>query len=119
MDIRIDQKAGVSVAVLSGEFRSEDQSSLNAALAAEPAAKIVVDLAGLSYINSGGLGSLVQLTAKTNTQGGTVILAAPSPFVSGVLEATRLDRFFEISDDVDTAVARLADRPAVPGSSAR
>ncbi len=78
--------------------------------------RIVLDLRGLTYINSGGLGLLVQLTARANSQGGRVVVAAPSPFVADVLETTRLNRFFDVAAGTDDAVARLSAQ-SIPASS--
>ncbi len=113
MQIRISSKSGVTVAILSGELRDDDQTELTSALSdavGRDGSRIVFDLSGLTYINSGGLGLLVQLTARANSQGGRVVVAAPSPFVADVLETTRLNRFFEVATDTDDAVSRLSAR---------
>ena len=68
------------------------------------------------WINSGGLGLLVQLTARANSQGGRVVVSAPSPFVADVLETTRLNRFFDVAANTDDAVARLSAK-SIPASS--
>ncbi len=119
MQIKISSKSGVTVAIMSGELRDDDQTELTSALSdavGRDGSRIVFDLSGLTYINSGGLGLLVQLTAKANSQGGRVVVAAPSPFVADVLETTRLDRFFDVAADTDDAAARLAAQstPASP-----
>ncbi|MBX3395018.1 MAG: STAS domain-containing protein [Phycisphaerae bacterium] len=58
--------------------------------------RIVLDLSSVQMITSAGLGLLVQLTARANSQGARFVLTSPSPFVQGVLQITRLIRFFEI-----------------------
>jgi anti-sigma B factor antagonist len=70
-------------------------------------AKVVLDLSGVTYVSSAGLGDLVRVTALANTRQARVSLAGLVPFVDGVLKATRLDRFFDIAPDVDVAINRL------------
>jgi anti-anti-sigma factor len=69
---------------------------------------VVLDLAGVPFVNSAGLGDLVRLVAQANVQEARVILASPSAYLGGVLELTKLDRFFETSPTVAEAVQRLA-----------
>lgn len=65
---------------------------------------IVVDLSRVTMITSAGLSVLVQLTARANTQGARFVLASPSPFVEGVLETTKLNRFFSVHAELSEAL---------------
>lgn len=109
MKIDISDRSGVSIVRLDGEMRGQNDFAEQVfGLLDKPTPKIVFDLGALTYVNSAALGTLVATTARANTQGGRVILANPTPFVSGVLEATRLNAFFEMSDSVDEAVSRVS-----------
>ncbi len=109
MKIEIDDRSGVSVVRLDGEMQGGAELTEKVHdILDKPAPKIVLDLGALSYLNSAALGTLVATTARANTQGGRVIFANPSPFVSGILEATRLNKFFEMSDSVDEALSRFS-----------
>lgn len=68
--------------------------------------QVILDLSGVDFIDSGGLGELVQLTARATTRGAQVVLANPSVFVAEVLSRTRLDRVFDIAPTVDAAAER-------------
>lgn len=70
--------------------------------------RIVIDLSGVGMVSSSGLGVLVRLTAEVNTQQGRLVLADPSPFITSVLETTKLNSFFEIHRSVDAAVAAVS-----------
>lgn len=70
---------------------------------------IVIDLSRVTMITSAGLGLLVQLTARANTQGARLVLASPSPFVSGVLQTTRLQKYFETYADVSDAMRSIPE----------
>lgn len=109
MRIEFNDQSGVSVVTLDGEMRGgEEFTERIRELLDKPEPRIVLDLGALNYVNSAGLGTLVATTARANSQGGRVIFANPTPFVSGVLEATRLSAFFEMSDSVDEALSQFS-----------
>jgi len=111
MEPRVELKSGVTIVHLHGELRGEDGGSILAVVeklldGASP--RVVLTLAEVSYISSAGLGELVRLAARANSQSARMVLAQTSPFVGGVFKATRLDKFFEIFPTTDAAVAALA-----------
>lgn len=70
-------------------------------------ANVILDLSGSPRINSAGIARLVLLVTDANTNGSRVVLAAPSPFVTGVLRISHLDRFFTLTESVSEAVDNL------------
>ncbi len=111
MNIEMDNRDGVSFVRLAGELRGADDAHWFGRLKAfldEPDARLIMDLEKVTYINSSGLGKLVQLAARANSQGGRLILSNASPFVRGVIQATGLNRFFELADTTDQALSRIA-----------
>lgn len=111
MEIALQQRAGVDIATLDGEFRDEAGDELTAligGLLAENGRRIVLDMSRVTYLNSTGLSALVSLAARINLGESRLILAAPTPFVANVLELTKLSRFFEVAKSVDEAIGRLA-----------
>jgi anti-anti-sigma factor len=115
MTINVEDHGGIKLVRLRGELRGEGsgQSDIDLIetvtdLLARPRAAIVLDLAGVSYMNSAGLGELVRLAAQANVQEARLVLASPSPYVAGVLEATKLDRFFETRHTAEEALQSLA-----------
>ena len=69
--------------------------------------RVVLDMSHVPFVGSLGIGDLVRVTTQANTQGGRVILAGITPFVAGVLNTTKLDKFFEIRGTADEALAVL------------
>lgn len=69
---------------------------------------LIVPLTDVAHINSAGISALVNATAQANVQECRVILANPSPAVAGVLEITKLTRFFEVAPSLDDALSRVA-----------
>jgi anti-anti-sigma factor len=58
-----------------------------------------------------GVGHLVTLVAHANANGGRVVLCCVPPFVSVVFSVTKLERFFDIAETVEGAVAKLKATP--------
>lgn len=111
MNLAVEQRAGVNVIRLTGELTDEGGDALTNGVndtLSQRGTRIVIDLAGVPYMNSAGLSSLINLAARSNLAEGRVVLAAPQPFVANVLEMTKLTKFFEIAKSVDEAVGRLA-----------
>lgn len=55
-----------------------------------------IDLSGMTFLDSSGLGALISLHKSMRSQNGTVRLVNPSSTVRQILELTRLHRVFEI-----------------------
>ncbi len=110
MKFDVQTKSGVAIARIGEDYTGPDGELAKAVnpLIERPGAKVVLDLAAVGYINSAALGELVRITAQANSQGARVVLAGLTPFVAGVLDTTRLSRFFEIHTTVDEAVAKLS-----------
>ncbi len=67
--------------------------------------KVVVDLSNVDWMNSSGLGILIQaLTTMRNNQG-DIKLANVTERIKSLLLITKLTRIFEIHDTVENAVA--------------
>ena len=66
--------------------------------------QIVIDLSGVSYIDSGGLGTLVGLYTSARNQGGEIKLANLTQRVHDQLQITKLITVFECYDSEQAAV---------------
>jgi len=66
---------------------------------------IVLNLAGVSYIDSGGLGTLVGVYSSARSQGADIKLTGLGPRVRDVLQITKLVTVFETYDSEPQAVA--------------
>ena len=112
MEISVLQSGAASVIRLSGDLAADERGELATTVANlldGGRKRIVLDMSGVPYVNSAGLGALVTLSATANTRGGRVILAAPTPFFEQVLATTQLNKFFDVRATVDDAL-----RPAGP-----
>ncbi len=66
--------------------------------------QVVLNLQNVSYIDSGGLGTLVGLFTSAHSAGGEIKLAALSQRVGQLLQVTKLVTVFETFDSEQAAV---------------
>jgi anti-anti-sigma factor len=71
---------------------------------------VVLNLAQLSYVDSGGIGTLVGLYTSAKAAGGDIKLACPNARVQHVLEITRLFNILGVYSSEDKAIAELRRR---------
>ena len=76
--------------------RSNDFQQALLALAGQGPEVIVLDLAGVAYMDSSGVASLVKLLARVRRDDIGLKLSALQPRVRSVFEITRLDTVFDI-----------------------
>ncbi len=71
---------------------------------------IVLNLGGVSYIDSGGLGTLVSLYTSARNGGGNIKLANLTQRVGDLLQITKLLTVFETYDGEEKAVGSFQKR---------
>lgn len=67
--------------------------------------RVVADLGNVDWMNSSGLGILIQGLNTMRNNGGDIKLANVTERIKSLLMITKLTRIFEIFDTVDDAVA--------------
>lgn len=94
-----DDRDAATVLVLRGELDLNSAERLLAA-AAGPAkgGRLVLDLAGLAFVDSAGLRALMNLDLRARAEGWEFALAAPAPAVLRVLTLTGFDKRLSILD---------------------
>ena len=98
---------GVTVVMCNGRIVFGDESSqlreqIKALLAQSK--KIVLNLGGVSYIDSGGLGILVALYTSARSAGGDIKLANLTQRVGDILQITKLSTIFEVYEGEQNAI---------------
>lgn len=98
---------GVTVATLQGEIDLHQTPALHRALiqalSSEPP-KLVVNMADVGYLDSSGIGTLVEIFRRMNRYGGKMALCCLNDRVHSVFEITKLDKFFSIYDSQEEAL---------------
>lgn len=82
---------GGRVFALSGELDVTTAEGLAECLTGPPGSLIVLDLSGLTFMDSSGIGAIHAARRSTIKNGGTLVVCRPSPQVHRVLEITGLD----------------------------
>ena len=112
-DIALHRIAGVAVLRLQGELVfGRPVDSLRVAgreLIASNQARVVLDLANVTRIDSSGLGALLAMRVDLEGAEGGLVLLAPSDRLNSLLTTTRVSSVFQIADTEMAAVRLLAD----------
>lgn len=69
---------------------------------------IILDISGLSYVSSAGIGAMMGLTRKLTQSGGDLVLMNPSPKVFAILDSLGFTRIFKIANDESSAVEMIS-----------
>ena len=90
-----------------GRLDTSNQASFmenaNNALAENP--YLIINLAQAEFLDSSAIGTLVALTKQARDAGGNLWLINVPPLIARVLTLLRLEQFFEICTDVESALA--------------
>ncbi len=118
VDLSTRECDGHVVVALRGELDLVDAADVAAALAAAVARGpgVIVDLAGLEFIDCGGVAALARGRRHARRAGGDLLLAAPRQRVLRVLAITRLAGEFSVHASVEEAANSVgrSRREAVP-----
>ncbi len=99
-----------TVVALAGEVDATNSDELNDVLDAEVRKRpplLLIDMSGLSFMDSTGLRMLLRASRVLDQQGGVLGLVSPQAAVTRVLQLTKADQLIPIYESVDAA---LADR---------
>ena len=75
----------------------------------QQARKLVLDLSGVSSMDSAGIGELALLQSWAQGQNVSLKCAGPNPLVNTLLELTNLDSVLEVHPSVDAALASFRE----------
>jgi anti-anti-sigma factor len=98
------------VVTLAGKMMLSDSAALESVIVSLLAAgprKFIVDLSGLTHIDSTGIGTFIASLGKVGQAGGTLAMAGAGGMVREAFRVTRLDKIFRFFPDVESARAGL------------
>ena len=100
------EKQGVTVVALKGEVDLENSPAAREILLKSigGADRVLVDLSGVTYIDSSGVASLVEALQASRKGGTQFALAAASEPTRRVLELARLDKVFTMHESVAAGI---------------
>lgn len=99
MEIVITRESAQVLAVVRGEVDADNRDELGAAVLddAEGASKVAMDLSGLTFIDSSGIGELLRINQVVTERGQEFEIVNPSEQVMRILEMTGLTAHFGLS----------------------
>jgi anti-sigma B factor antagonist len=103
----VSEQGGRIVVALEGEIDLENAPKVRRALldCLKRKLDVLVDLAGVTYIDSSGIASLIEGLQTAKKQQNDLALVSVSQRARRVLELARLDRVFTIHADLSAALA--------------
>jgi anti-sigma B factor antagonist len=108
LDIQVDLDANITVCRPVGELDaftvSQFRQSL-AELASSPC--LLIDLSGVPFVDSAGLGALIGGIRRVRELGGDVAVACPRPTLTRLLRTTGFDRIVTVTATVEEAMSAL------------
>ena len=112
MNLNIRESSGVTIIDIMGRLTLGDTPTILKdeirRLIEEGKTRLVLNLAGLTYLDSSGMGLLVGAYAAVSRVGGQLKLSGLTSRVKDLLLITKLYSVFEVYDDEAAAVASFA-----------
>jgi len=108
----VRQKGDVTIVDIAGRFDASSASSVKAELQdliSQGHTRLLLNLSGMTFIDSSGLGALVSCLRKAAAGGGDLRLADVPAFCRSIFELTRLTRVFDIGQSEQEALSALAE----------
>lgn len=71
---------------------------------------IILDISGLSYISSAGIGAMMGLSRKLSMSGGDLVLMNPTQKVFAILDGLGFTKIFKIANNEDEALEKMGSK---------
>jgi anti-sigma B factor antagonist len=111
-DLTVESVGGVRVAALSGEIDVSNATELRARvseLTAEEGGGLALDLTAVDYLDSSGLGMLLNLASTFANRGKELrLVVEKDSFIASLMETTGVDGILSVSESRDEVVRELA-----------
>ena len=107
MEIQVDEHGKVQVLACEGRMDAQVSGLLKdriQELLDKGTTQLVVDMEGLEFLDSSGLGALVSCLRRVKEKKGEIKLAGLRPEVHSIFEITRVSRLFHICETVPEAL---------------
>lgn len=93
---------------LRGKLSLESVHNFIQTLRSEPAAQLILDMSGVSFLDSAGVGALVQIFVHRRSTGKTFALAGLTQQGTAVMQVAGLAKLLPIHASVEQALAHRA-----------
>jgi len=103
---KVRHTAEATIVELYGDVDLHHSPDLHATLIdalSDHPSRLIINLSGVPYMDSSGVGTLVEVFRRVSAYKGKMVLCGLTPRVRSVMEITKLDRFFTICDTEEQA----------------
>jgi len=107
MQVRLEDKNEIAVCYIEGEIDINSAPMVKKnfdKIVSSKKPKLLINFQDVSYIDSSGLATLVELLKNIRGYGGMMKLSNLSQKIKSLFEITKLDKLFEILTDEEEAV---------------
>jgi anti-sigma B factor antagonist len=126
LEYKIRQRGDVTILDLSGRISAGEALAFGPGsgvvlgdiigeLAKKGQRKVLLNLKGVKYIDSSGMGDVMRSFTSLRRQGGELKLLSPAPMVLEVLQIAHFHKVLEIKDDESLAVQSFSEPIAATG----
>lgn len=108
MAVKTETKNGLMVCYIEGEIdinSSPDIKKVFDKIISKKTSKMVINLAKVTYVDSSGLATLVEILKNMKTYGGRMRLVNLSSKIKSLFEITKLEKLFEIMASEEEAIS--------------
>lgn len=122
MEIRRGERQPWTILHVTGELDVVGAPDLRSAVVdavATGSRLVAVDLSGLDFVDSFGIGAVVGALKRLRQRGGDLALVCPTPHIRRVFEICDLDRILALHDSIHCLPERSASRRTGAASSRR
>ena len=112
LEINIDQNGEYTVSRPVGELDAFTVGQFRETLTELGGSRrLIIDLSGVPFLDSAGLGALIGGVRRAREAGGDVAVYGARPAVARLLHTTGFDRVASVSESENDAAKALADSP--------
>lgn len=108
MAVRVEAKNNLTICHVDGEININSSPDIKKAfdkLISKKTPKIVINLSQVTYVDSSGLATLVEILKNMRAYGGRLRLTNLSSKIKSLFEITKLEKLFEIMAEEADAIA--------------
>lgn len=111
MTISARDSSGIHIVQLEGQIRISSQNDfkdyLDRLSSDFGTRTVLLNMAGISYMNSAGIGIIVDSFKKFREKSGHLTMCSLSPDIFRLFEVTKLNRFIDIYEDETVALEKM------------
>jgi anti-sigma B factor antagonist len=117
VDIQLRRSGTICVVDVKGEMDMFNSFKLKdgiKALVERNVRQYIINLEGLDYIDSSGIGAILYVYGELRKRGMALVVAGARGSVKRVIELTKLIGYLPLAPGLKEAIAAIRDRPSTP-----